>query len=152
VREGRYEKDDSCSFKASHTKLGIALTSVFVAAVFAICGFMMFTGDITASFTEDAVVIESSYYNGYSISYSEIESVELRDDVKAGNRVAGFASAKLLMGNFKNEEFGKYIRYTYSDCELSVVLVANGKTVVINGEDEVKTRSIYEMILRNTEK
>ena len=76
--------------------------------------FICFTGEVGVEFGNDSLTVTSTYYSDLVIEYSEIESAELRESVKAGTKVVGFNSPKVLLGSFKNEEFGNYSRYTYT--------------------------------------
>ena len=69
-----------------------------------------------------------------------------------GSRVFGIGSFRLLLGNFENEEFGNYTRYTYYHAEACVVLHVNGKTLVLSGRDKAETQAIYQELLAKTEK
>ena len=64
----------------------------------------------------------------------------------SGSREWGFGSPTLLMGSFKNEEFGMYTRYTYTSCDACVVLTSGEKVLVLNGADEAATKAIYEAL------
>ena len=59
-------------------------------------------------------------------------------------RTFGFGSARLLMGQFKNDEFGTYTRYSYTKCDSCVVLISGENVLVLSGPDEDATREIYE--------
>ena len=78
--------------------------------------------------------------------------MEYRDEKISGSRTGGFESFRLLMGNFENEEFGKYTRYTYKNCDAAVVLMVNGKELVISGKDKEETKEIYEELVKRCEK
>lgn len=107
----------------------------------------MFTGEITVEFGEKDFTIETGYWEDATVSYDEIDSVEYRETDHAGERTYGFGSTKLLLGNFENTEFGSYTRYTYTSCDSCIVLIADGKELVFNGEDEESTQALYEELL-----
>ena len=50
-------------------------------------------------------------------------------------RTNGFGNLKYAMGNFKNDIFGDYIRYTHTSCHSYVVVNIDGKILVVNGEN-----------------
>ena len=50
------------------------------------------------------------------------------------------------MGNFKNDIFGDYIRYTHASCHSYVVVNIDGKILVVNGENDAETKEIYQRI------
>ena len=53
---------------------------------------------------------------------------------------------KYAMGNFRNDVYGKYIRYTHSSCHSYVVMSIGGKILVVNGENDQATKEIYHNI------
>ena len=116
---------------------------LFVAVVFAIVGFILFTGNIDVQFGTDAFTIEASYWDDLEVAYSDIESIEYREVDNPGTRVWGYGSFRLLLGSFQNEEFGNYTRYSYYPPESAIVLTANGKTLVIGCADAETTHEIY---------
>ena len=50
------------------------------------------------------------------------------------------------MGNFKNDIFGDYIRYTHASCHSYVVVNIDGKILVVNGGNDAETKEIYQRI------
>ena len=50
------------------------------------------------------------------------------------------------MGNFRNDVYGNYIRYTHSSCHSYVVMSIDGKILVVNGENDQETKEIYHNI------
>ena len=54
---------------------------------------------------------------------------------------------KLLLGQFKNEEFGHYIRYTYYDDTGCIVITLGEDKLVIAGKTIVETRAIYDEVI-----
>ncbi len=50
-------------------------------------------------------------------------------------RTNGFGNLKYAMGNFKNDIFGDYIRYTHASCHSYVVVNIDGKILVVNREN-----------------
>ena len=65
----------------------------------------------------------------------------------SGSRIGGFSSARLLLGFFKNEEFGTYTRYTYTKPESCIILEVGSRTLVISGRTAEDTQEIYEKLL-----
>lgn len=122
-----------------------ALIALIVVLIFVLC--VLFAGDISFDFEEEYLHIDASFYNDYVIYYDVIENIEYRDGNVDGMRVGGYGSFRLLMGYFKNEEFGTYIRYTYYKPEACVVLTVSGKPVVLSGETAEETQAIYQELL-----
>ena len=67
-------------------------------------------------------------------------------------RTNGFGNLKYAMGNFKNDIFGDYIRYTHVSCHSYVVMNIDGKILVVNGENDAETKEIYQRISEKVSK
>lgn len=134
-----------------HTKAG-KIGTVVGLLILAFVLVMLFTGKVETDFYEDHFTIKASYYDDLSVFYDRVESVEYRDGNVEGSRVFGIGSFRLLLGNFENEEFGNYTRYTYYNPEACVVLQVGGKTLVLSGRDKAETQAIYQELLAKTEK
>ena len=50
------------------------------------------------------------------------------------------------MGNFRNDIYGDYIRYTHASCHSYVVMDIGGKILVVNGADNSETKKIYDTL------
>ena len=117
---------------------------VMVPVILIGCAVLMFTGDVDVQFGETSFTIEATYWDDLTIDYAGIDSVEYRENGVDGVRVGGFGSARLALGNFNNEEFGNYTRYTYTRQKACVVLTSDSRILVLNGADDAATRAIYE--------
>ena len=122
-----------------------AVLLVFVAV-------LLVTGDLEYVFEETAVTVEADWFVNMTIRYENIDSVEYRDGNMPGSRVGGFGSFRLLMGAFRNEEFGGYTRYTYYDPDACVVLTVKGRTIVLSGENVEQTRNLFQELCTRTGK
>jgi len=120
----------------------IVVVSLLLAAV------TMFSGDIKVEFGEDSFQIETGYWEDATVTYEEIDVLEYREKDNAGDRTYGFGSAKLLLGNFRNMEFGPYTRYSYTTCDSCIMLTVDDKVLVFNGENEEITKELYEELLQ----
>lgn len=67
-------------------------------------------------------------------------------------RTNGFGKLKHAMGNFKNDIFGDYIRYTHASCHSYVVVNIDGKILVVNGENDAEIKEIYQRISEKVSK
>ena len=82
--------------------------------------------------------IFSKKWNDYTGEYSQIDSISYEVNVLQNDndyRTNGFGNLKYAMGNFKNDIFGDYIRYTHASCHSYVVVNIDGKILVVNGEN-----------------
>jgi len=142
LKAGMVTKDNGKMTPMEKKSTIIAMIIVFVSLI--LVAVTMFTGEITVEFGDSDFRIETGYWEDATVTYDEIDSLEYREYDDAGSRTYGFGSAKLLMGNFENTEFGSYTRYTYTSCDSCIVLIADGKELVFNGENEEKTKALYE--------
>ena len=129
--------------KALSRKAKIGST-VGLAAVLVLVAVLMFTGDIEIRCDEDSFTVEADYYQDLTVEYAAVDSIEYRETDKAGVRTFGFGSARLLMGQFKNDAFGTHTRYSYTQCDACVVVTAGEKILVLSGKDADSTRALYE--------
>ena len=77
-----------------------------------------------------------------SISYEEKSSQNWND-----YRTNGLGNLRYAMGNFRNDVYGDYIRYTHSSCHSYVVMSIDGKILVVNGANDSATKEIYHTII-----
>lgn len=144
VKEGTYSKDKSVIKELP--KSYKIVTVIALAALAIILPFIMFSGDISFNVTETELEIDADFYNDISISLDSIDDIEFRETAVDGLRTGGFGSAKLLMGKFKNEEFGFYTRYTYTDDAGCVVITVGDDKLVIAGKTLTETKVIYALL------
>ena len=131
---------------------GSKTATVFLVLLLIGVGVLMFTGDLEYRMEEDYFHIDASYYNDLSLFYGVIESVEYREGNIPGVRVGGFGSGRLLMGFFRNEEFGTYTRYTYTNPEACVIVTTSKEVYVLSADTAAATRALYHALLEYTEK
>ena len=105
---------------------------------------VMFTGSITFELSEDALTVDSTFYTPLTVSYEDIDSVELRQGKAPGHRDWGYGSARLLLGGFSNEEFGGYTRYTYTFSDSHIVIKAGKNVLVIADKNKEYTQILFE--------
>ena len=127
------------------------VTTVIMVLILAGVAVLMFTGKVEVSYLEDYFTVKGTYHGGTTVFYDVVDSVEYREGNVPGVRVWGYASARLLMGTFENEEFGRYTRYTYTRPEACVVVTSGDSILVISGKDAAETEAIYQNLLVLTE-
>ena len=143
----RKEKADGKDVKRGYSPENTKMTKkslVIGIVILALCIGLMFVGDIEYRFEEDSLLIEASIYTDHVLKYESIEALEYREGNVPGSRTGGYGSARLLMGFFNNEEFGTYIRYTYTNPEACVVVTTQGRPLVLSGETMEDTRNLYQ--------
>lgn len=104
----------------------------------------LFSGDIAFECGGSSLNITASYWSDMEISYSDIDSIDYREDFSVGIRTNGFGSARLAMGKFNNDELGSYTLYAYTKCGAYIVMEVNGKPVVIGTANAADTKALYD--------
>lgn len=145
VKEGTYSTENSVTASMPKSYKNITVAVLGVLAV--VLPVIMFSGDIEFNVSDTALSIEADFYDDITVSFENIDDMEFREVTADGLRVSGFGSMKLLLGQFKNEEFGHYIRYTYCDDTGCIVLTVGGEKLVIAGKTLVETRAIYDRLI-----
>ena len=128
------------------------LALIITAVTLLFCCVICFTGDIRMVCQDTGITVEASWYSDLYIAYEDIESIEYRSMDDPGSRINGFGTPKLLMGWFRNTEFGNYMRYSYGKPDACIVIKTEGRTIVLGCRTEDQTRTIYETISEKCEK
>ena len=66
------------------------------------------------------------------MDYEQIDSISYKENLfQNGNdrRTNGLGNLKYGMGNFRNDIYGDYIRYTHASCHSYVVMDIGGKNI-----------------------
>ena len=95
----------------------------------------LFCGSIQIRCNDRDFNIEAKGWNDYTGEYSQIDSISYEVNVLQNDndrRTNGFGNLKYAMGNFNNDIFGDYIRYTHASCHSYVVVNIDGKILVVN--------------------
>lgn len=143
----RGEKPDPLpTLSSRYWKISAAVT----VAILVFVAVMLFSGKVETTFGDDSFTVRGSYYGSQTVSYADIDSLELRQDDVPGSRVFGVGSYRLLLGTFRNAEFGTYTRYTYYKPESCVVVRMGEKVLVLSGKDKAETQEIYDQLLTHT--
>ncbi len=121
------------------------IMGVILASVALIVAVSMTSGHVDVTMDDDSLEIDASMMKE-DIQYSDIQYVELREDMNYGSRIAGLGSMKVLSGNFSNDEFGKYRLAVYRDNPLSIVIHTTDMTCVFNLESKTETMDIFNKL------
>ena len=101
------------------------------------------------------MTIDADGWNDMTLPYSSIASVQYLPEgqaPEAGVRTYGFGNQKVSLGNFHNNAYGDYIRYTYDSCGSCLLLeLADGRLLVLNGRDDGATQSLYRELTAKLE-
>ena len=120
--------------------VGIAAVLVFVVVI-------MFAGDIEYEMSDESFEIKADFYVDLTVRYDYIENIEYVEDFRTGIRTMGFGSARLSMGQFANDELGKYTLYAYTGADSHIIMENNGKYLVISAKTVEETQALYENLL-----
>ncbi len=120
---------------------------VLVTGILLGCFALMFSGKFTVTCGETALTVEASYFEDLTVEYAEIDRIEYRETSPLSRRIWGFGSAKLSLGTFENDEFGRHTRYTYNKCSAAIILHSGDRVLVINADTPDSTRALYESLL-----
>ena len=142
-KEGTYTESEVSKKLQQHPVI-IAVSMTLVAVILVGVGFIMFTGDITYTCTDTALTIEADYHDDSTVPYDKIDAIEFREEAPTGIREWGFASARLLLGWFDNDEFGAHTRYSYTGTDACIIVTCGEDVLILNAENEDATRALYE--------
>ena len=147
LEEGRVDKD--AKVEPAMPKAAKISTSIALPIILVVVAILMFTGNVEAGLDEDSLNISATYWSDTEIKFSEIDSVEYRENGVSGSRVNGYASARLLLGMFSSDELGGYVSYRYTSG--SCIIIRSGEKVIVLGlEESADTKALYEELLVKT--
>ena len=139
---------DTELYSGDNKKAGIAVT-VVICSLLVILLPLMFTGKLTFTLGEDSLEVKPSFGGGMEIAYRDLADAEIeyRDESVPGTRVMGYGSPKLLYGQFRNDEFGNYTRYTYTGSKSAIIIHLDGEVLVIADETPELTKALYDALV-----
>jgi len=143
ISEGTWKEDKKLTYSKKTKTAFIFLTLI----ILIFCVVIVSTGEIEI-YCNGTIEIKADYWSDLEIQFSDIENIEYRMSVD-GERISGFGTHRLLLGLFKNEEFGAYTRYTYTENKNCIVLKTKTGFKVINLKTESETKDLYEKIKAN---
>lgn len=132
--------------KTKAERIAAKITAVIVPLILVGVAVIMFIGDITLSYGDEALVVDSTLWTESYIEYDTIKEIAYQDSGFEGHRISGFGSAKLSLGQFYNDDFGKYISYIYNSCDACVVIYGENQILILNGPDTESTKAIYDTL------
>jgi len=127
--------------KIMYVYLGAVGIAFLIAAAFF---FTWGSGSVNASVDDERLHVDAPLVDE-NISYGNIVSIEIRDDMEFGTRYNGFGGSKILSGGFKNSEFDKYTLACYKNVKKFIVVEhTEGKILVFNQDSVEKTLLLYD--------
>lgn len=129
-------------------------TMIFGIGISLIVGVMLFSGSIKIELYESYLKASASSWATQSmeVEYEDITSIDYVSDIDIGSRTWGVGSAAIQAGNFKNEIYGKYKLYSYTNCDEYIVLDTKNGYIVVNDHDEQSTQKLYQNIMLKIKK
>ena len=150
IKTGAATEDDYKNGIKLSKKAGASVIAI-VAVSLVIVILMTFTGGLEFKLGDEALTVKPTLGGGIELNYSELKDAEIeyRDAKVPGTRVMGYGSAKLLYGQFRNDEFGNYTRYTYTKGDASIIIHTSEGIIVLADETAEATLALYnELITR----
>ena len=121
--------------------LGVVVGALLLVAI------LLNSGNVTIQYDAESFTVKSNHWQEKLVEYNLVEKIVYRESDDRGERVNGFENWKVLLGNFRNEEFGDYLRYSYAKCDSCVVVQLKKQTLVLSGKDDAATYELYEKLI-----
>lgn len=128
-------------------KIAIIISIAMTVVVGSLVGVLLFAGDIEYTCAADSLQINADIQSDLTVSYEQIDHIELRETFDVGARVMGVGSVKLSMGTFQNKEFGNYTIYAYNACDSMILLRSGDKVLALNCATAEETLALYQTLL-----
>ena len=135
--------------KIQYNKKTIGVSGIIAILTIIFGIWTLFLGSIEIRFEDTDFTIEAQGWSDYTVDYTQIDSISYEENSSQSwndYRTNGLGNLKYAMGNFRNDVYGDYIRYTHSSCHSYVVMSINGKILVVNGANDSATKEIYHTI------
>jgi hypothetical protein len=125
--------------------LGVMAT-VGVVAV-ALFFFSLGSGNVSVSADDGGLHVDAPLVEE-NISYDNIISIEMREDMDFGSRISGFGGSKVFSGKFSNSEFGDYTLACYKTVKKYIVVERTADRILVLNQDSIeKTLLLYDELL-----
>ena len=145
------ELTDAPAIESPFGKKGAIFSVVMVVVTAALVVVLMFSGSVEFTLGETELVIDATFSSDLTLSYGDIDSVELRHESLEGMRVNGYSSARLQTGYFRNDELGNYLRYTYGTADTYILLTSGEAKIAIAAEDSEATEALYRQLIEKVD-
>ena len=125
----------------SHRNTVVAISVIAVVAAVLIAAFA-FTGmgHVNATLEGDHLHVDAMMVDE-NIPYADITSMELRDSLDYGSRMAGYGGTDYLSGKFRNAEFGDYRLAVHKNVSECIVVHHSGGVLVFNLGSSAETEA-----------
>lgn len=127
-------------FKVVGSVIGTIAIGIFVVVI-------MFVGSIRVDMNKSTVTFGATLWTSKTIKYNEIKSIQIENKLESSNRTGGVSNTKIDAGNFKNDDLGKYHRYTYGSCDTYIIIkMKNDLIIVVNDKTKKDTKQLYKKL------
>ncbi|MEG0570912.1 MAG: DUF3784 domain-containing protein [Oscillospiraceae bacterium] len=144
------EQVHAISDEKKEKKLSKPLAIVVTVLTCVIVVVMMFFGTVNIEFSDDSFTAKATACTSLTVKYSDITDISYIEELTIGRRTNGVSSARLQAGNFKNNEYGDYKLYSYTNSHDYIVIKTADSFILINDVDSAKTRELYSKISEKT--
>jgi len=141
-RAGHYEVSAANAVNRRVTRVSLLITVLILIGV----AVLMFTGNIDFLLEEKSFTVQADYFSDLTLDYAAVDSLELRERDNPGQRIAGFGTPRLRMGRFRNDEFGNYLRYSYTGADSCIVLRCGEDVLVLAAKTDDETQALYAVL------
>ena len=116
----------------------------FIAIVLTVSiGIVCFAGHVDATLNDDNLHVTALFVDE-TVQYTDITSVELRENFDYGNRRAGFNGMGYESGRYENAEFGSYLLAVHKDVNRTIVVTyGSGQHIAFNLGSNDDTSAFY---------
>lgn len=132
--------------KTKADKIALRISTIVVPLILVGVAVLMFTGNISYTLEDGKLEITATYHSDLTVELDTVDSVTLVEEFEGGFRQIGFASARLSLGQFTNDDLGSYTCYRYVGCDRVIVLTKADQTLVINCATEEETKALFEKL------
>ena len=111
--------------KIQYNKKTIGVSGIIAILTIIFVIWTLFWGSIEIRFEDTDFTIEAQGWSDYTVDYTQIDSISYEENSSQNwndYRTNGLGNLKYAMGNFRNDVYGDYIRYTHSSCHSYVVM------------------------------
>lgn len=142
------KKEGKTFMKNKKLKKYYIISGIVVGVILVFVGFIMFSGNIEITYTDEGITVDSMYCDPLTVKYDDMSAVWYSEDYIEGAKVMGFSSAKLMLGIYNNEALENYNRYTYTGNNGFVVIETRDENddqhyTVLGGRSFDETAEIY---------
>ena len=129
---------------------------LLAAAVAVAAVWTLLMGGAEMQYGETSFTVAASGWEDLTVPYADIAAVDYLPAGEApdgGIRTYGLGNLRVSFGQFSNDAYGPYTRYTYRSCPDCVRLTTtDGATILLNAPDQPATRALYEELAAKTGK